>query len=109
MYDVISYSTAASQSASGVERLLRCMVQWLRKRKQQEEELPSNTPYRWGRFLFTLVNSRVRESVSVDPTRTICGNIFHHVEYRIVQSFVTFDTNKNLSENLSTLYRNRVC
>ncbi|MCJ8740420.1 hypothetical protein PDJAM_G00058670 [Pangasius djambal] len=46
MCDVISYSTAASQSASGVEPLLRCLVQWLRKRKQQEEELPSNTPYR---------------------------------------------------------------
>ncbi|KAK3531414.1 hypothetical protein QTP70_019258 [Hemibagrus guttatus] len=46
IYDVISYSTAASQSASGVEPLLRCLVQWLRKRKQQEEELPSNTPYR---------------------------------------------------------------
>ncbi|XP_053502261.1 telomerase protein component 1 isoform X2 [Ictalurus furcatus] len=46
MCDVVSYSTAASQSASGVEPLLRCLVQWLRKRKQQEEALPSSTPYR---------------------------------------------------------------
>ncbi|XP_076831908.1 telomerase protein component 1-like [Brachyhypopomus gauderio] len=43
--DVISYSTAASQSASSIEHLLRCLVQWLRKRKEQEEELPSNTTY----------------------------------------------------------------
>ncbi|KAM9469250.1 telomerase protein component 1-like isoform 2-T2 [Clarias gariepinus] len=46
MCDVISYSTAASHSASGVEPLLRCLVQWLRKRKEQEEELPPSTPYR---------------------------------------------------------------
>ncbi|TSK49623.1 Telomerase protein component 1 [Bagarius yarrelli] len=44
--DVISYSTAASQSASGVEPLLRCLVQWQRIRKQQEEGLPLDTPYR---------------------------------------------------------------
>ncbi|XP_049322801.1 telomerase protein component 1 [Astyanax mexicanus] len=44
--DVISYSTEASQSASGVEHLLRCLIQWLRRRKQQEEELVTSTPYR---------------------------------------------------------------
>ncbi|XP_067462602.1 telomerase protein component 1 [Thunnus thynnus] len=36
--DVISYSTAASQSARSVENLLRCLVQWLRKMKDAEEE-----------------------------------------------------------------------
>ncbi|KAF5895478.1 telomerase protein component 1-like, partial [Clarias magur] len=46
MCDVISYSTAASQSASGVEPLLRCLVQWLRKRREQKEELPTSTPYK---------------------------------------------------------------
>ncbi|KAF5895483.1 telomerase protein component 1-like, partial [Clarias magur] len=46
MCDVITYSTAASQSASVVEPLLRCLVQWLRKRREQEEELPTSTPYR---------------------------------------------------------------
>ncbi|XP_070774707.1 telomerase protein component 1 [Enoplosus armatus] len=35
---VISYSTAASQSARSVENLLRCLVQWLRKMKDTEEE-----------------------------------------------------------------------
>ncbi|XP_066518169.1 telomerase protein component 1-like [Hoplias malabaricus] len=44
--DVISYSTAASQSASSVKHLLRCLVQWLRRKKEQEEELPTSTPYR---------------------------------------------------------------
>ncbi|KAK1786294.1 hypothetical protein P4O66_017995 [Electrophorus voltai] len=43
--DVISYSTAASLSACSIEHLLRCLVQWLRKRKEQEEELPSSTTY----------------------------------------------------------------
>ncbi|KAM6989331.1 telomerase protein component 1 [Tautogolabrus adspersus] len=43
--DVISYSTAASQSARSVENLLRCLVQWLKKMKDSEEEeapLPSS-------------------------------------------------------------------
>ncbi|XP_034743030.1 telomerase protein component 1 isoform X2 [Etheostoma cragini] len=38
--DVISYSTAASQSARSVGNLLRCLVQWLRKMKNTEEESP---------------------------------------------------------------------
>ncbi|XP_054870069.1 telomerase protein component 1 isoform X2 [Amphiprion ocellaris] len=37
-YDVISYSTAASQSARSVENLLQCLVQWLRKMKDSERE-----------------------------------------------------------------------
>ncbi|XP_059419370.1 telomerase protein component 1 isoform X2 [Carassius carassius] len=43
--DVISYSTDASQSACCVEQLLRCLVQWLRKRKD-DVELPPNTSYK---------------------------------------------------------------
>ncbi|XP_056092464.1 telomerase protein component 1 [Rhinichthys klamathensis goyatoka] len=43
--DVISYSTDASQSACSVEQLLRCLVQWLRKRKD-DVELPPNTSYK---------------------------------------------------------------
>ncbi|KAG7220866.1 hypothetical protein INR49_031318 [Caranx melampygus] len=38
--DVISYSTAASQSACSVENLVRCLVQWFRKMKDTEEESP---------------------------------------------------------------------
>uniref|UniRef100_A0AAQ6IID5 Telomerase-associated protein 1 n=1 Tax=Anabas testudineus TaxID=64144 RepID=A0AAQ6IID5_ANATE len=36
--DVISYSTAASQSARSVENLLRCLIQWFRKMKDTEKE-----------------------------------------------------------------------
>ncbi|XP_073705050.1 telomerase protein component 1 isoform X2 [Garra rufa] len=43
--DVISYSTDASQSACSVEQLLRCLVQWLRKRKD-DVKLPPNTSYK---------------------------------------------------------------
>ncbi|XP_016365537.1 telomerase protein component 1-like isoform X2 [Sinocyclocheilus rhinocerous] len=43
--DVISYSTDASQSACNIEQLLRCLVQWLRKRKD-DVELPPNTSYK---------------------------------------------------------------
>ncbi|XP_056599066.1 telomerase protein component 1 isoform X2 [Triplophysa dalaica] len=43
--DVISYSTDASQSACSVEQLLRCLVQWLRLRKN-EAELTQNTSYK---------------------------------------------------------------
>ncbi|MED6236630.1 hypothetical protein ATANTOWER_011924, partial [Ataeniobius toweri] len=35
--DVISYSTSASQSARSVENLLRCLVQWLRKKRTKKE------------------------------------------------------------------------
>ncbi|PWA30048.1 hypothetical protein CCH79_00009700, partial [Gambusia affinis] len=38
--DVVSYSTAASQSARSVENLLRCLAQWLRNNKHTEEESP---------------------------------------------------------------------
>ncbi|KAF3857940.1 hypothetical protein F7725_011141 [Dissostichus mawsoni] len=44
--DVISYSTAASQSARSVENLLRCLVQGLRKMKDTEEETPLPHSYR---------------------------------------------------------------
>ncbi|XP_016136061.1 telomerase protein component 1-like [Sinocyclocheilus grahami] len=43
--DVISYSTDASQSACRIVQLLRCLVQWLRKRKD-DVELPPNTYYK---------------------------------------------------------------
>ncbi|XP_039510590.1 telomerase protein component 1 [Pimephales promelas] len=43
--DAISYSTDASQSACSVEQLLRCLVQWLRKRKD-DVELSPNTSYK---------------------------------------------------------------
>ncbi|KTF83124.1 hypothetical protein cypCar_00047657, partial [Cyprinus carpio] len=43
--DVISYSTDASQSACRIVQLLRCLVQWLRKRKDNAE-LPPNTSYK---------------------------------------------------------------
>uniref|UniRef100_A0A7N6A9P9 TROVE domain-containing protein n=2 Tax=Anabas testudineus TaxID=64144 RepID=A0A7N6A9P9_ANATE len=36
--DVISYSTAAGQSARSVENLLRCLIQWFRKMKDTEKE-----------------------------------------------------------------------
>ncbi|KAM7379694.1 hypothetical protein PAMP_005228 [Pampus punctatissimus] len=44
--DVISYSTAASQSARSAENLLRCLVQWLRKMKDAEEESPFPVSYK---------------------------------------------------------------
>ncbi|XP_029930833.1 telomerase protein component 1 [Myripristis murdjan] len=44
--DVISYSTAASQSARSVENLLRCLVHWLRRRKDTEEEPPLPLSYK---------------------------------------------------------------
>ncbi|KAI4809966.1 hypothetical protein KUCAC02_018817 [Chaenocephalus aceratus] len=44
--DVISYSTAASQSARSVENLLRCLVQGLKKMKDTEEESPLPHSYR---------------------------------------------------------------
>ncbi|RXN33639.1 telomerase component 1 [Labeo rohita] len=43
--DVISYSTDASQSACSTVPLLRCLVQWLRNRKD-DVELPPNTSYK---------------------------------------------------------------
>ncbi|KAM4552471.1 telomerase protein component 1 isoform 1-T3 [Odontesthes bonariensis] len=45
-FDIISYSTAASQSARSVENLLRCLVQWLRKIKDTEEESPLPHSYK---------------------------------------------------------------
>ncbi|KAL7832341.1 hypothetical protein AOLI_G00298890 [Acnodon oligacanthus] len=58
--DVISYSTAASQSASGVEHLLRCLVQWLRRKKEHLEELSTSAPYRdlLSEFLSRITESR---------------------------------------------------
>uniref|UniRef100_A0A4W5JTE1 NACHT domain-containing protein n=1 Tax=Hucho hucho TaxID=62062 RepID=A0A4W5JTE1_9TELE len=43
--DVISYSTAATQSACTVENLLRCLVQWLR-RGNEKEDLPLPSSYK---------------------------------------------------------------
>ncbi|XP_026169954.1 telomerase protein component 1 [Mastacembelus armatus] len=44
--DVISYSTAASQSAQSEENLLRCFVQWFRKMKDAEKKSPLPHTYR---------------------------------------------------------------
>ncbi|XP_058486983.1 telomerase protein component 1 [Solea solea] len=44
--DVISYSTAASQSARSVENLLRCLIQWFRKFKDTEQQLPLPHSYK---------------------------------------------------------------
>ncbi|XP_042353328.1 telomerase protein component 1 isoform X2 [Plectropomus leopardus] len=44
--DVISYSTAASQSAHSLENLVRCLIQWLRKLKDTEEESPLPHSYK---------------------------------------------------------------
>ncbi|KAM9458628.1 telomerase protein component 1 isoform 1-T2 [Salvelinus alpinus] len=43
--DVISYSTAATQSACAVENLLRCLVQWL-WRGNEKEDLPLPSSYK---------------------------------------------------------------
>ncbi|KAL7879378.1 hypothetical protein SRHO_G00016320 [Serrasalmus rhombeus] len=59
--DVISYSTAASQSAGSVSQLLRCLVQRLRKMKGEEEELTSSTSYRALLSEFHLHLSDLRE------------------------------------------------
>ncbi|XP_062386572.1 telomerase protein component 1-like [Sardina pilchardus] len=46
--EVISYSTAASQSACSVENLLRCLIHWLTKRREgdEEEKLSSSLSYK---------------------------------------------------------------
>ncbi|XP_008297460.1 telomerase protein component 1 [Stegastes partitus] len=44
--DVISYSTAASQSARSAENLLRCLIRWLRKMKDSETEPPLPHSYK---------------------------------------------------------------
>ncbi|XP_051276117.1 telomerase protein component 1 [Dicentrarchus labrax] len=44
--DVISYSTAASQSARSVETLLQCLIRWLREIKDTEEESPLPHSYK---------------------------------------------------------------
>ncbi|KAK2822733.1 hypothetical protein Q5P01_022798 [Channa striata] len=44
--DVLSYSSAASQSARSVENLLRCFIQWLRKMKDAEKESPLPHSYK---------------------------------------------------------------
>nr|XP_046265032.1 telomerase protein component 1 [Scatophagus argus]XP_046265033.1 telomerase protein component 1 [Scatophagus argus] len=50
--DVISYSTAASQSACSVENLLQCLVRWLRKMKEaEEEEKESPLPHSYKELL----------------------------------------------------------
>ncbi|XP_049326021.1 telomerase protein component 1-like isoform X1 [Astyanax mexicanus] len=52
--DVISYSTAASQSARSISHMLRCLVQSLRKMKEVEEELAPSVSYRALRSEFHL-------------------------------------------------------
>ncbi|XP_028283440.1 telomerase protein component 1 [Parambassis ranga] len=44
--DVISYSTAASQSARSVENLLRCLIQCLRRMKDSQEDSPLPHSYK---------------------------------------------------------------
>ncbi|KAG9331111.1 hypothetical protein JZ751_020245, partial [Albula glossodonta] len=44
--DVISYFTTASQSAHSVEQLLRCLIQWLRRRLGKGEETGFPTSYK---------------------------------------------------------------
>ncbi|XP_053293523.1 telomerase protein component 1 isoform X3 [Pleuronectes platessa] len=44
--DVISYSTAASQSARSVQNLLRCLVQWFRKIRNTEKKSPLPHSYK---------------------------------------------------------------
>ncbi|XP_018533631.1 telomerase protein component 1 [Lates calcarifer] len=44
--DVISYSTAASQSARSVENLLRFLIKWFRKMKDTEKESPLPHSYK---------------------------------------------------------------
>ncbi|XP_061587905.1 telomerase protein component 1 isoform X2 [Cololabis saira] len=44
--DVMSYSTAASQPARSVENLLRCLVHWLRKMRDTDEESPFTHSYK---------------------------------------------------------------
>ncbi|XP_034470516.1 telomerase protein component 1 isoform X3 [Hippoglossus hippoglossus] len=44
--DVMSYSTAASQSARSVQNLLRCLVQWFRKMKNTEKKSPLPHSYK---------------------------------------------------------------
>ncbi|XP_041946088.1 telomerase protein component 1 [Alosa sapidissima] len=46
--EVISYSTAASQSACSVENLLRYLIYWLRKQREgnEEEKLSSSSSYK---------------------------------------------------------------
>ncbi|XP_036453087.1 telomerase protein component 1-like [Colossoma macropomum] len=59
--DVVSYSTAASQSAGSVSQLLRWLVQRLRKMRGEEEELTSSTSYRALLSEFHLHLSDLRE------------------------------------------------
>lgn len=47
--DVISYSTAASQSSCSVVNLLQCLVRCLRQLK--EEEVPLPISYKWVHFI----------------------------------------------------------
>ncbi|XP_034559516.1 telomerase protein component 1-like [Notolabrus celidotus] len=64
IFDVITYSTAASQSACSAENLLRCLVQCLREIKDTKEEAP--LPYSY-RDLLSEFNSSISDMKTVKP------------------------------------------
>ncbi|KAJ8397340.1 hypothetical protein AAFF_G00438890 [Aldrovandia affinis] len=68
--DVISYFTAASQSAHSVEQLLHCLIQWLRRRLGKGEEtcFPSSYKDLLAEFhtkLKTLSEARKNQSLAL--------------------------------------------
>ncbi|XP_067330344.1 telomerase protein component 1 isoform X2 [Channa argus] len=65
--DVISYSTAASQSARSVENFLRCVVQWFTKMKdtEQESSLPLSYKYLLSEFQSRLNDTKDKPLVLV--------------------------------------------
>uniref|UniRef100_A0A096MDF2 TROVE domain-containing protein n=1 Tax=Poecilia formosa TaxID=48698 RepID=A0A096MDF2_POEFO len=65
--DVISYSTAASQSARCVENLLRCLAVWLRNDKHSEEESPLPHLYKFIRDLLSEFHSTLSERKKKKP------------------------------------------
>ncbi|XP_034559515.1 telomerase protein component 1-like [Notolabrus celidotus] len=70
--DVITYSTAASQSAHSVENLLRCLVQGLRKMKDTKEEAPLPHSYR---DLLSEFNSSVSDMKTVKPLMLLVDGV----------------------------------
>ncbi|KAM4729089.1 telomerase protein component 1 [Anableps anableps] len=63
--DVISYSTAASQSARSVENLLRCLAQWRRNNKPGESSLPHLYKDLLSEFHSTLSESKKKKPLVV--------------------------------------------
>ncbi|KAL7876702.1 hypothetical protein AOLI_G00116650 [Acnodon oligacanthus] len=72
--DVISYSTAASQSAGSISQLLRCLVQRLRKTKDEEEELTSSTSYR---ALLSKFHQHLSDLREVPPLAVFVDGVDH--------------------------------